>query len=44
MITMSVISRPELAELLYLLVNMLSISVYDVYPKRVGLVIRETNN
>ena len=39
-------SRPELAELLHLLVNinvnMFSISVDDLLPKRVGLVIRET--
>ena len=39
---MSVMSRRELAELLHLLVNMLSISVDDVLPKRVGLVIRGT--
>ena len=37
---MSVTSRPGLAELLHLLVNMLSISVDDVLPNRVGLVIR----
>ena len=39
---MSVISRPELAELLHILVNMSSISIDDVLPKRVGLVITGT--
>ena len=39
---MSIMSRPKLAELLHLLVNMLSISVDDLLSKRVALLIRGT--